>query len=275
MRVDVKGHGTFVATAGPPPSTAARVVVLVHGAGMAATIWAAQLQALASAERAVLAPTLPGHGQPASSQASEGTPPSSIEAYADWLRDFLDATDTARAIVVGHSMGALIALETARLHPARVEGVGLLGAALAMPVHPALLAAARSNPNAAAEQILAWSFAGPQAERPPALSLINVGRRLLQAAAPGVLANDLAACNAWQAGDLRGIRCPALLLIGKADRMTPAKAGRALALDLPDARTVELGASGHMMMVEQPSAVVRALRDWLSDASFARTAAGR
>ncbi|MFW5834173.1 MAG: alpha/beta fold hydrolase [Pseudomonadota bacterium] len=274
MRVDVKGHATFVATAGPRPEDAAAVVFLVHGAGMAASIWAAQLQALATGDRAVLAPTLPGHGAPGTSQASDGPLATSIEAAADALVDLFDAFGVARAFVVGHSMGSLVALETARRHPERVRGLGLVGSGPKMPVHPALLDAARTVPSEAAEQILQWGFGRPQGERPPALSLTGVGRRLLLASVPGVLATDLAACDAWQAGDLSGIGCPALVVIGKADRMTPPKAGRALAAALPAAETVELEGAGHMMMVERPRAVVLALRDWLNRASAWESADG-
>jgi pimeloyl-ACP methyl ester carboxylesterase len=267
MRVDVKGHDLFVATAGPRPEDSSAVVVLVHGAGMAASIWAAQLQALATPSRAVLAVTLPGHGAPGTSQASDGTVAGSIEAAADAVVDLLDALGVVRAVVFGHSMGSLIALETARRHPDRVQGVALLGSGAKMPVHPALLEAARTAPAEAAEQILQWGFGPPQGERPPALSLTHVGRRLLLASAPGVLATDLAACDAWQAGDLGAIACPVLVVIGKVDRMTPPKAGRALSAALPTAETVELDGAGHMMMVERPRAVVRALRDWLSRVS--------
>ena len=72
-----------------------------------------------------------------------------------------------------------------------------------------------------------------------------------------MLANDLSACNAWKG--VPDIRCPATLILGASDRMTPAKAGRALAGKIPGARTVVLNGSGHMMMVEQPDAVTDAL----------------
>jgi len=50
------------------------------------------------------------------------------------------------------------------------------------------------------------------------------------------------------------------LILGERDMMTPAKAGKALAAALSDARTVILPATGHMMMVERPDEVLAALR---------------
>ncbi|MCB1414385.1 MAG: alpha/beta hydrolase, partial [Xanthobacteraceae bacterium] len=48
--------------------------------------------------------------------------------------------------------------------------------------------------------------------------------------------------------------------LGERDMMTPLKAGKALAAALPQSRTVVLRGAGHMMMVEQPDAVLAALQ---------------
>ena len=64
---------------------------------------------------------------------------------ADWTARLIAAAGGERAALVGHSMGALVALETAARHPDRVARMALLGAAAKMPVHPDLLAAAKAN----------------------------------------------------------------------------------------------------------------------------------
>ena len=56
----------------------------------------------------------------------------------------------------------------------------------------------------------------------------------------------------------------ALVLIGAADRMTPPKAGRALAEALPDPRTMEMPGAGHMMMIEKPDATLDMLKGFLA-----------
>ncbi len=65
----------------------------------------------------------------------------------------------------------------------------------------------------------------------------------------------------------------ATLVLGERDLMTPVKAGKTLAAALEHSRTVVLRGAGHMIMVEQPDAVLAALRgDWtelrLEGASF-------
>ncbi len=265
MRIDVEGEATFVATAGPPLDHARRTVVLVHGAGMAPIVWAGQQTALADADTAVLAPALPGHGVPGSSRASAGPPRASIEGYAGWIIALLDRLKVERFILVGHSMGALVAFATALTSPHRVAGIAALGAAARMPVHPALIEAASQAPTRAVERILDWGLASPQSQRPPAIALVPLARHVLLASAPGVLGQDLAACNAYGALAERAaqIRCPVLVAVATRDRMTAPRGGRALAEALPNADLVTLAGVGHMAPVEAPTAVARELRAWL------------
>lgn len=283
MRVEVEGRGVFAAACGPDPRTAGRTTVLIHGAGLAPVFWTGQLAALANADTAVVAPALPGHGRPGSSLASEGPAPATIEAYADWLVGFLDASGIERAALVGHSMGALIALETARTRPERVTSVAALGAAARMPVHPRLLADAHERPEGAIEAILAWGFAPRHHGRPPGIAMHELVRRIMAGGGEGVLASDLAACDRYErlAAEAERIDRPALVVTARRDRMTPAKAGADLARRLPCAELVEFDRLGHMAPLEAPALVARVLRDrlprsrtaGLRTASAARTAA--
>ena len=127
---------TFVAHGGQSFDPRRPVVLLVHGAGMDHSVWALQSRALAAQGWSVLAVDLPGHG------LSAGQAMPSIEALADWLADLIVAAGLKKAVVAGHSMGALAALELAARHPSQVAALALVGAAASMPVHPDLIAAA-------------------------------------------------------------------------------------------------------------------------------------
>ena len=59
------------------------------------------------------------------------------------------------------------------------------------------------------------------------------------------------------------VSCPSLLLLGGSDRMTPPHAAEPLAAALTDSTTVILPEAGHMMMIEQPDAVIDALAAFL------------
>ena len=259
MQLTVNGIDTFVATGGREFDRSLPTIVLLHGAGFDHTTWALHSRWFAHHGFGVLAPDLPGHGR------SRGAPLATIADMADWTAALLDAAGAATARLVGHSMGSLIALETAARHPARVTALSLIGTAATMTVGPDLLRAAEANDQDAVDMVSIWGL-GYQAELggslAPGLWMHTGAQRVLEQCRPGVLFNDLSACNAYQ-GALAAaaqIKVPATLIIGERDMMTPARAGKALAAAMPNSRTVVLSGAGHMMMVERPDELLAALQ---------------
>lgn len=258
MEIQVDGKAAFAATGGRPFDPALPSVAFVHGAGMDHTIWALQTRYFAHHGRNVLALDLPGHGR------SEGPPLDSVGAFADWLLRLLDVLKVERAALVGHSMGSLIALETAARQPTRVEALALLGTAVPMPVTDALMSAAAANDHSAFDMVTLWGLSRDGqvgGNRAPGLWMTGGGLRLLERSAPGVIHSDLQACNAYADGlkAAEAVACPTVLVLGARDAMTPPRTAKALAEAIPDARTVVLEDCGHMMMVEQPDRVLDAL----------------
>jgi pimeloyl-ACP methyl ester carboxylesterase len=260
MQLSVSGIETFVATGGRQFDASQPTVVLLHGAGFDHTTWALHTRWFAHHGYGVLAPDLPGHGR------SAGAPLATIAEMADWTAALLDAAGATKARLVGHSMGSLIALETAARHPAKVSSLSLIGTAATMTVGPDLLNAAQANDDAAIDMVSIWGL-GFQAELggslAPGLWMHSGAQRVLEQCRPGVLFNDLSACNAYQ-GALAAaakVTVPTTFILGERDIMTPAKAGKALAAAVPNSRTVVLRGAGHMMMVERPDELLAALRD--------------
>jgi pimeloyl-ACP methyl ester carboxylesterase len=258
MQLSVNGIDTFIATGGRAFDASQPTLVLLHGAGFDHTTWALHSRWFAHHGYGVLAPDLPGHGR------SSGAPLSTIAGMAEWTAALLDAAGVAKARLIGHSMGSLIALETAARHPAKVSALGLIGTAATMTVGPDLLKAAEANDHGAVDMVSIWGL-GYQAELggslAPGLWMHGGAQRVLEQSRPGVLFSDLSACNAYQ-GALAAaakIAVPTTLILGERDMMTPAKAGRALAAALPNSRTVVLRGAGHMMMFERPDELLAAL----------------
>ena len=154
MDLQVDAARVFLADQGRKFDPEKPTVLWLHGAGMDHSVWPLQARHFAYRGCNALALDLPGHGR------SEGDLLTSIEAMADWLAGLIDGLGIARAAVVGHSMGALVALACAARTPAKVERIGLLGAAPAMPVHPALLEAAARPEPLGPQMICDWGF-GP------------------------------------------------------------------------------------------------------------------
>lgn len=259
MLLSVNGIDTFVASGGREFDKGMPTIVLLHGAGFDQTTWALHSRWFAHHGFGVLAPDLPAHGR------SGGAPLSSIAEMADWTAALLDAAGVAKARLVGHSMGSLIALETAARHPAKVSALGLIGTAATMTVGPDLLKAAEANDHAAVDMVSIWGL-GFQAELggslAPGLWMHTGAQRVLEKCRPGVLFRDLFACNAYQnaLAAAAGITVPATFILGERDMMTPARSGKALAAALPNSRTVVLPGAGHMMMTERPDELLAALQ---------------
>jgi len=259
MQLSVHGADVFVATGGRPFDPSLPAVVMLHGAGFDHSTWALHSRWFAHHGYSVLAPDLPAHGR------SSGAPLPTIADMADWTAALLDAAGAAKARLVGHSMGSLIALETAARHPQRVSALSLIGTTATMTVGPDLLKAAEANDHAAIDMVSIWGL-GFQAELggslAPGLWMHSGAQRVLEQCRPGVLFNDLSACNAYQnaLAAAAGITVPATFILGERDMMTSAKGGKALAAALPNSRIVVLRGAGHMMMVEQPDELLAALR---------------
>ena len=260
MNLTVDGRAAFVSTGGHGFDPERPVVVFLHGAGFDHTAWMLQARYFAHHGRAVLSVDLPGNGR------SEGPPLTTIADMAAWVAQLLDAAQAPKAALVGHSMGALVALECAARAPARVWALALLGVAAKMPVHPDLQRAADSGDHAALELITSWGYgrwAHLGGSRVPGLWMTGSGLRLLERTPRGALAAALAACNAYKGAveAAAKVLCPTLLLLGEIDRMTPPTAARELATRIADSRTVILPHAGHMMMIEQPDETIAALAE--------------
>jgi pimeloyl-ACP methyl ester carboxylesterase len=259
MELRADGKRAFAGTGGRSFDASLPTVVLLHGAGMDHSVWAAQARSLAHHGRNVLAFDLPGHG------LSDGPALGDIGAMADWVLRALAAHGVARFRLAGHSMGALVALEAAARAGDGAEALALLGVVPEMRVHPDLLASARAGAHTAIDFMVSWSFGriGRLGGNPaPGLWLAGGALRLLERAPAASLAADLAACAAYDGAATAAarVRCPTLLLLGAEDRMTPARHGAAFAERFAAPRVAVLPGVGHMMMLEDPVATLDALK---------------
>lgn len=258
MQINVNGKAAYAATGGKPFDPAQPAIVFIHGAGLDHTCWQLQSRWFAWHGWSVLAVDLPGHGR------SEGPPLESIAAMSAWIEGMLDATGSKTAALVGHSMGAVIALETAARLPERITRLALLGVSATMPVHPTLLTAAKDEPDRAYDMMTGWCFANAAkigGNPAPGMWMTGGARALLGCGRDLALAADLAACNAWTtaATTAAAVKVPTLLVLGESDVMTPARKGQELAKLIARAHAVTLPGCGHMMMQERPDATLDAL----------------
>ena len=262
----------YAYTGGKPFDPALPCVVFIHGALHDHSVWTLLARWCAHHGHSALAVDLPGHGR------SAGPVLGSVQALADWLLALLAAAGVnqpGQATLVGHSMGALIALEAAARAPDLVGRLVMIGAAYPMKVSPALLATAASAPLAAIDMVNAFSI-GTLAAKPsypgPGMWLHGSNRALMRRvlAAPNgsgcavnLFHHDFSVCDAYAGGldAAAQVRCPVTMVLGTLDQMTPPRAAHGIGAALK-ARTVMLP-SGHNLLAEVPDGVLAALRDVL------------
>jgi pimeloyl-ACP methyl ester carboxylesterase len=190
----------------------------------------------------------------------------SMQAMA--ARVLADAPE--RFALAGHSMGGRVALEVYRSARERVERLALLDTGYEAAAEGEAERRAPLVTRAQEEGIdsiaLAWGLPmlAPPRRRDQALVdtiLAMVGRMSGSIYA----AQTRALLTRPDATALLGeIACPALVLCGQQDGWSPPERHRAMAALIPGSCLRLIDDCGHMSMMEQPEAVLRALEEWLA-----------
>lgn len=238
-----------------------RTVVLLHGIGGAD--WRPTLPGLSGHD--ALDWPLPGYA------GTNPLPETTFPALAAALRDALDARGVARADLVGHSIGGMVAQEFALAFPDRVRSLVLYATTPAFggrdPSFAQRFLAARLGP---------LDEGRSMAEAAPTLVAGMVGEGAdpgaLPAAAAAMAAVPEAAYRATVAclttfdrrADIGRIAAPVLLLAGEQDPAAPARTMERMAAAIPGARLVVIPRAGHLIHLEQPGAFNAALTDFLA-----------
>jgi pimeloyl-ACP methyl ester carboxylesterase len=269
-----------VATYGPPDAPA---LVLSHGAGTTATSWYYAQKQLADRFR-LIAWDLPGLGD--SSRAGGGD--YSLERHARDLAAVLDATVRGPAVLVGHSLGGMIALTFCRLFPERlgqqVAGLVLVGSTHTNPVVTTTASGfLRAIQKPVLEPLLhltAWL--APLVWLMSWLSYLNGTAHLLSMvfgfagsesrgqldrataynprAWPGVQARQTLAMLRYDATQTLGaLSVPVLCVTGHLDRLVVPETSRFMASRIPGGQAQTLTPAGHMSVFEAHTQLVLVL----------------
>lgn len=233
---------------------AALPLVMLHGIGSGAASWVQQFESL-GATRRVLAWDAPGYGVSTPVEPALPLAPD----YADVLRAWLDALGVERCVLVGHSLGAIVAGAFAAAHAARVAGLLLISPAAGYGAAPPDLRASKRDtrlamlaelgPSGLAEKRSANMLSAHANEAARGWVRWNMARIVPAgyAQATHLLANaDLAA-------DLVAFDGYVAVAVGEDDRITPPAACERLAVAARTALRV-VPRAGHAGYVEAPVA---------------------
>jgi pimeloyl-ACP methyl ester carboxylesterase len=184
-------------------------------------------------------------------------------------RQVLDSVPGPMALL-GHSMGARVALEVVRLAPERVTRLALVSTG----THPpqpgeaekrhALLDLGRAE--GAAALVDRWLPPMVAAERVGDDRLMQPLRTMCIEAGVDTFAAQISALLNRPALDslLPKIRCPTLVAVGSADIWSPPVQHEGIAAAVPGARLHIIDDAGHMLPAEAPDALNDAVADWLT-----------
>lgn len=252
-----------VGTGGGPP------VVLLHGFGGCWQNWLQTIPRVALSRR-VIAVDLPGFGR--SSVPRDALTPSFYARAVDALCEELAL---GRVVLVGNSLGGLVAAIVAGRFPERVERLVLVAAVGGAHIARTALDAGPKILSLQTAPLLRRTPLAPKAH--PLTVLVHepraLGGALLRAALqpgagrPGL---PLAALGiGWQGarhanldGLLRRISAPTLLVWGRDDQLVPVRTADTFDRLIADSRLVVLDETGHVPQLERPRAFNRLLLDF-------------
>lgn len=247
-----------------------RPIVFLHGRGHAATTWSRFLPPLA-AQRRTVAIDLPGFGHSAARPWTGGGPDAGLAFFVDPVDAALRDLEIDRPVLVGHSLGGLVALAIAlrgRADPAALVLIDAMG--LARAVHARARLYYRADPERLARwqrplRLAAEALGGAPPSLPEALrrELLEVrggrrdGARAFEAMCPLV-------GNAFHLDEaaLARVAAPALLVWGARDEAFPLEVAERAARVMPDA-VLHVVDGGHSPHLERPAEVLATIQEFL------------
>ncbi|MGJ8528529.1 alpha/beta fold hydrolase [Maritalea sp.] len=239
-------------------------VVCLHGIGGNTDSFRPQLDELSKYAR-VIALNLPGYG------GSRLISPVTFETLSNKLHDFLDAAGIERAVLLGQSIGGMVAIDFAIRFPERVEKLILVGTTSAfggrdetfkdafLKARLAPLDAGKSMAELANEFVP--EIVGPIASPTDIANAVNSMSEVPLETYRAII-ECLVTFNRRE--DLSSISHPTCLIAGEHDRNAPAKTMEKMALEMPNAAFHLVEGAGHLVNLEAGAATNAIVKKFLS-----------
>ena len=241
MDLHVERHG-----AGKP-------VLFIHGASGSSLSWYFQKEYLKQSMEILLL-DLPGHGK------SPGDGCERLEECRDGVHGVVKSLGLEKCYMVGHSMGGAIAMLFALTYPEMLEGLVLLATGARLRVFPEILQNILRDKEGTVRKIAEVAFS----KKTPA-SVIESGFKEMMKCRKEVIHRDFYSCEQFNVMErVRRITVPTLIICGEDDLLTPPKYSEYLHAEIPDSKLVRIPDAGHILMIEKPEPVNRAIEAFVT-----------
>lgn len=235
-----------------PPDGKKPTLLFIHGAGGSARFWENQILAL-SPHANTLALDLPGHGR------SDKPGCETVPDYARRVAAFAEQIQPPRPALVGLSMGGAIVQQILLDYPDRFKNAVLISTGAKLKVLPLIFELLEKNFPAYLELMAKFS-ASPNTPREKYQAALDD----TAAQSPSVIAGDFRACDAFDVRSrLSEIRSRVLVISAEDDKLTPPPYAEFLARNITGAQRLHLLQAGHLVPMEKPDEVNRAILDFL------------
>jgi 3-oxoadipate enol-lactonase len=236
-------------------------VILLHGWACNSSFWHHQISVLAKTHQ-VIAIDFRGHGQSSIPQSGY-----TIARLTADIRELIVQLELSPAIVIGHSMGGMVAQQYAILHPEDVNRLILIATA-ANATGKVLISVAIADESKKTDYCQSFnthfSHWFTSNSSPQLMSWVR--DQMLQT--PEEVALNLV--DSYRGLDLRSrlpsINLPTLVIGARGDTSTPPTASEVIARLIPEARCIVIDGAGHFVQLERPDEVNNAIREFVSQA---------
>jgi pimeloyl-ACP methyl ester carboxylesterase len=259
----IDGIATFVHHTGattlpetPPKTDRGEAILCLHGAGGHGGLFADVLASLGD-RHSLIAFDQPGHGRSGQLDSL-----GSIDRMVDFTNAFSDKLGLPPLVLLGHGMGAAIAMRIALANPERVKALVLCGIGASTPVTGEALTHARLVSEGKARRAFDPKIFCPKTEPAVMRRTFMEGMKT----DPRATYADLIAFNEWDdAARLALIECPTLILHGEHEFDAIKTGAESLDAALPASRRIALPNAGHALLFEAGSALADAVDAFLND----------
>ena len=232
-------------------------VLFIHGAGGSTKAWSYQMEYLKTYVEVILI-DLPGHGTAADSDGC-----SAIDDYRDSVYRALKSSGIDKCYMAGHSMGGAIAMSCAVSFPDIVKGAVLVGTGAKLRVFPEILEGIMKDKEKMLRSIVEFAISKNASD------LLRTGcfDEMMKCRAETIY-RDFYACDHFNVvNTLNTINTTALIVCGTDDALTPPKYSRYLHENIRGSELVLIKDAGHMVMLEKPEEVNKAILKFVTGAS--------